>query len=105
MISQWRPQGETINWCGVFTSSNQVRAVWGNLYFWQCSFKSSTNLGKTVSNSFNVAGILEVGSLSEGYWVRQGAVRLTARFFFCYYLTAIADRVAIGKGKYRGSKV
>lgn len=40
------------------TFSNQVNACSGSLYFIHSCFKSSTSFGNTLSNSFNVAGIL-----------------------------------------------
>ena len=46
-----------INW-DKLTCSNQANACSGRLYFWQCSFKSLTSVGNTVSNSLRLVGIL-----------------------------------------------
>lgn len=43
------------------TFTNQSRAWSGSLYFWECSLRSSTSRGKTVSKSFSEVGILVAG--------------------------------------------
>lgn len=59
-ISQPRRDDRTL-WVGIGrTCSNHLRACSGNLYFWQCSFKSSTSLGKIASKSLSAVGMLVV---------------------------------------------
>jgi hypothetical protein len=46
-----------------YTFSNQSRACLGRLYCVQCAFRSSTRVGKTDSNSFNVVGMIAMSLL------------------------------------------